>query len=83
MEQGIKIKIIVLPANWNDNPLPYVPAFVAWNEHVEQCAPCARVDQLAQQGTEYNSEELCEGGALLQLTVNRRIYQQHMISLQN
>jgi hypothetical protein len=83
MEQGIKIKVIVFPANWVDNPLPYVPAFVAWNEHVEQCAPCARVDQLARQGTPVDPVQLCEGGALLQFTVGRRIEQQHMISLQN
>ena len=83
MERGIRIKVITFPANWVDNPLPYVGAFVQWNEHVEACVQCAHVDQLAKAGLPFDPINLCEGGALLQLTVNRRIEQQHRLSLQN
>jgi hypothetical protein len=83
MDQGIALKIITFPATWEGNPLPYAPAFIAWNEHIGQCAPCGRVDQLAKAGAEFDPRELCEGGAVLQFTVSRRIDQQYKISLQN
>lgn len=83
MEQGIKIKVIVFPADEEDNPLPYVPALCSWIEHVQDCVPCARVDQLANQGRFFDPAELCEGGAILQLTVTRRIAEQHITAAWN
>jgi hypothetical protein len=79
----VEIKVIEFSREFGGNPLPYVPAFREWNDHVEVCAPCARVDQLAAQGKIVNPRDLCEAGAFLQLAVSRRMQDQHEISLQN
>ncbi len=65
------------------NPLPYVPAHADWNDHVAACVQCAHVDQLAANGEQFSSMDLCEGGSLLQVTVQDRIRDQHEISLRN
>lgn len=83
MELGIRIKAIVFDPEWGENPLPYGPSFYEWTDHVKVCVPCARVDQLAKSGQEFNPMELCEGGAVLQLTVTRRMDQQRKIALWN
>lgn len=83
MEQGIVIKVIDFGDEWGSNPLPYAPAFRQWTDHVKVCVPCARVDQLAKSGQEFNPAELCEGGSALQQIVSRRIDQQFKISLRN
>lgn len=83
MNQGIKIQFITFGEGWDNNPLPYVPAFCEWTEHVKICAPCGRVDQLARSGQRFDPVDLCEGGSVLQHTVSRRIDQQRMISLLN
>lgn len=80
MEQAIRIRVIQFPG---ENPLPYVPALIEWTDHVRVCVPCAHVDQLAKSGRDFNPMDLCEGGAHLQLTVKRRIEDQHQISRKN
>jgi hypothetical protein len=82
MEQGIKIKAITFDPS-RDNPLPYMPSLCEWTDHVGDCVQCAHVDQLAKDDRPFNTMDLCEGGALLQMTVMRRIAQQRQISLQN
>jgi hypothetical protein len=82
MENGIRIKVITFPPD-RDNPLPYIGAFCEWNDHVDVCAQCAHVDQRAKASQFFNPMELCEGGSLLQLTVTRRIAQQHLIARWN
>lgn len=81
MEQAIRIQVIEFPNEVN--PLPYVPAFCEWSSHVGLCVQCARVDQLAAIGQPFDPAALCEGGAMLQLTVSRRMSDQHQISLRN
>lgn len=92
----IAIKVIQFPG---ENPLPYVPAFCEWADHVAACVQCAHADQLVKQIAESQGQDhtvmideeemrrlfdlLCEGGAMLQNTVTRRMYQQHEISLRN
>jgi len=82
MEDWIKVEVITFPPD-RDNPLPYTGAFWEWTDHVEACAQCAHVDQLARSRQYFNPMELCEGGSLLQLTVTRRIAQQHRIARWN
>lgn len=90
MDQAIRIQVIVFPMEFGANPLPYVPAFCEWNDHVTVCVQCAHVDQLARLNPPADPEEseklvslLCEGGAHLQLTVDKRIKYQHEISMRN
>lgn len=78
---GIPIKVLEIDAEIN--PLPYAFSYIEWNDHVRVCVPCAHVDQLATAGQSFNPMDLCEGGAILQMTVQRRMNQQHEISLQN
>lgn len=79
----IEIEVIDFGDEWGSNPLPYVPAFRQWTDHVKVCVPCSRVDQLAKSGQLFNPAELCEGGSILQSTVIRRISQQHTIAMWN
>lgn len=67
----------------DDNPLPYVPAFLEWSAHVHTCVQCEHVDQVTSMGEEFEPLDLCEGGAILHLQVERRIREQHMISQRN
>lgn len=84
---AIRIRVITIEG---ESPLPYVPAFVEWDDHTMACVQCARVDQLAQLHPPETPEEmdhlyglLCEGGRRLQTVLDQRIRQQHMISLRN
>jgi len=83
MEIGIAIKVIQFSPDFGGNPLPYVPAFREWSDHVSECVQCAHVDQLADKGEPFNPMDLCEGGSFLQMTVSRRMHDQRMISLNN
>jgi len=92
----IAIKVIQFP---EANPLPYVPAFCAWTDHMRVCVQCAHADQLVQQLAESQGQSgaldvdhdelerlfnlLCEGGMRLQDTVSRRMKSQHEVSLWN
>lgn len=89
--QAIEIKVIKFSPDFGGNPLPYVPAFREWTDHVASCVQCAHADQLAEQAYHDHGEAdvehlfslLCEGGAQLQTTVSRRMHDQHEISLRN
>jgi hypothetical protein len=92
----IAIKVIQFP---EANPLPYVPAFCAWTDHISVCVQCAHADQLVKKLAESQGQTgrldvdlkelerlfnlLCEGGMRLQDTVTSEMRYQFEISLRN
>jgi len=92
----IAIKVIQFP---EANPLPYVPAFYEWVDHVKACVQCAHADQLVKRLAESQDRSgefsadpdemerlfnlLCEGGMKLQHAVSHHRQNQHEISMWN
>jgi hypothetical protein len=63
--------------------LPYMPAYHTWQEHLDGCAQCLKVELRATQGEMVPDSELCSIGEPLVHELEDAIFQQHILSVQN